>query len=141
MENIYNTNDISIILLIGLISSFISLLIIYIPHFLTCRKYKKISKEKVHGAYVTPFLTPSWIITSIWIGITAFVLLADGKFLESGLANHIIWASIILSVVTVVGSKLSHYNDIKLTRGNISLMASRNNNIISSGNGSINNNI
>jgi uncharacterized membrane protein len=114
---------------------------IYIPHFLTYRKYKKISREKVHGAYVTPFLTPSWIITSVWIGITAFVLLADGKFLESGLANHIIWASIILSAVTVVGSKLSHYNDIKLTRGNISLMASKNNvnNIV--GNGSIDNSI
>jgi ABC-type spermidine/putrescine transport system permease subunit II len=141
MDNIYSTNNISIILLIGLISTFISLLIIYIPHFLTYRKYKKISNEKVHGAYITPFLTPSWIITSIWIGITAFVLLADGKFLESGLANHIIWASIILSVVTVVGSKLSHYNDIKLTRGNISLMASKNNIQRTWGDGSINNNI
>jgi hypothetical protein len=57
-------------------------------------------------------------LTSIWVGITAFVLLADGKFLESGLANHIVWASIILSVVTVVGSKLSHF---KLSKGELSL--------------------
>jgi hypothetical protein len=57
-------------------------------------------------------------LTSIWVAILAFVLLADGKFLESGLANHIVWASIILSVVTVVGSKLSHF---KLSKGELSV--------------------
>jgi hypothetical protein len=117
----YSTSSLNQIFLIGLISTILVVLIIYLPHYITWRKYNKLSKAtgnvKTHGNFVTPFLTPSWIITAVWLGITFFVLLADGKFLESGLASHIVWASIILSVVTVVGSKLTHF---KLQKGDIS---------------------
>jgi hypothetical protein len=57
----------------------------------------------------------------VWVGVLAFVLVMDGNFLHSGLASHIVWASIIMSAITVIGSKLENFGKIKISKGNINV--------------------
>lgn len=115
----YITSNLNTTLLVGLICVFIVLLLVYIPHFLTCRKIKLKNGDE----YTSNFLTPSWIVTSVWVGVLCFVLVMDGNFLHSGLASHIVWASIIMSAITVIGSKLENFGKIKISKGNINLEA------------------
>jgi small-conductance mechanosensitive channel len=121
--NEYITNNLSQNILVGAISLILILLLIYIPHLITAKRIKNNDDD-----YVSKFLTPSWIITSVWVGIVAFVLLCDGHFLNTGLANHITWAAIIMSAVTVIGSKLEHMSEFKIKKGNMSFTATNNSN-------------
>jgi amino acid transporter len=112
----YALQDTGATVYVGIISIVIVFAMIYLPHFITVRKIKDKNSDFASG-----FLTPSWIITSVWVGIVCFVLLMDGKFLSSGLAGHIVWAAIILSAITAVGSKLEYITRINISKGNISI--------------------
>jgi hypothetical protein len=110
----YTATTFSIILPIILVIS-----LIYIPHFITTH-----SKNLVKGtSYITNFLTPGWIITSFWAGVLVFVLIMDGEFLDSGLAQHIVWATIALSVVQSVFSKVEMFQKFSVRKGDIELEA------------------
>jgi hypothetical protein len=77
------------------------------------------------------FLSKEWILNAVWFGLLIFVLEMDGEFVSSGISHHILWATIIMSVINcipVIFVKIKELN-VKVKGGEIEVNANANANI------------
>jgi hypothetical protein len=75
------------------------------------------------------FLSKEWLLQGVWFGIFIFCLLMDGEFVTSGISHHVLWATIIMSIINCIPTIFDKIKDLnfKYSSGSVELNASSNN--------------
>jgi hypothetical protein len=72
------------------------------------------------------YISPQRIASALWFGLIIFVLLVDGHFIETGIAQHIIYAGVGINGLHLIFSHLKEFDNFKLRKGDWSIEADGN---------------
>jgi len=92
-----------------LVPFLIVILIIYGPYL--------VSKKWAPNEYINP----QRITSSIWFGTIVFILLVDGHFIESGIAEKIIYIGGGINIIHLVFNHLKDITKLRITKGNMGI--------------------